>query len=338
MNQHDHTTLENLLVKYLLREASPDEIRTVETWLSASPDNQQVYQQVKLIWEESLHLSGEPRSVIGEEELAWQQLRQRIHRSATGAHPTPGARPAILPLPRLHASFRWLRVAAVLLLTLSISLFAWWWSNRSTPVMLASGTTSLRDTLTDGSIVTLNRHSSLTYISKFKKDERSVTLHGEAFFQVAPDKSRPFQVHTAGVTITVMGTSFNVHTSGDTTEIIVETGLIKVNNGHQDILLHPSEKLTLVRQDSVFQKGALTDKLYQYYRTREFVCEDIRLDQLVETLNKAYDAHIEIGNLALRSMKITAVYREESLDRILSLVTETLGISMRKENGRIILQ
>ena len=338
MNQHDHTTLENLLVKYLLREASPEDIRTVETWLSASPENQQVYQQVKLIWEESLRLSGEPKSVMGEEELAWQKLRQRLHRSATGAHPAPSARPAILPLPRLHAPFRWLRVAAVLLLALSIGLFTWWWNNSSTPVILASGTTPLQDTLTDGSVITLNHHSSLTYIPKFEKNGRSVTLHGEAFFQVAPDKNRPFQVHTAGITITVMGTSFNVQVSGDTTEIIVETGLIKVNNGRQDILLHPSEKLILVRQDSILQKGALTDKLYQYYRTREFVCEDIRLDQLVETLNKAYDVHIEIGNPALRSMKINAVYREESLDRILSLVTETLGISVHKENDRIILQ
>lgn len=204
--------------------------------------------------------------------------------------------------------------------------------------MLASGTTPLQDTLTDGSIVTLNSHSSLTYIPKFKKEERSVTLHGEAFFRIASDKNRPFQVHAGGAVITVMGTSFNVRSSGDTTEIIVETGMIKVSNGLKDIVLRSSEKLTLVRQDSDLQKGPVTGRLYQYYRTREFVCDDTPLDQLVETLNKAYDARIEIDNPTLRSLRINAVFQEESLDHIISLICETLRITSHKENGRIILQ
>ncbi len=65
-------------------------------------------------------------------------------------------------------------------------------------------------TLPDGTLIMLNANSSISYPSAFGEHSREIKLQGEAYFEVAKDKSRPFSVHTGELTTTVLGTHFNV--------------------------------------------------------------------------------------------------------------------------------
>lgn len=78
--------------------------------------------------------------------------------------------------------------------------------------------------LADGTQVSLNANSSLTYPKIFDKQRRDVSLSGEAFFEVAKDKKRPFTVNANGTTTRVLGTKFNVnaYTAQKTVVALVE--------------------------------------------------------------------------------------------------------------------
>jgi ferric-dicitrate binding protein FerR (iron transport regulator) len=196
----------------------------------------------------------------------------------------------------------------------------------------------IADSLPDGSMVTLNKHSQVSFPEKFSNDKRVLQLSGEAFFKVKPDKKKPFEVHTNNVTITVVGTSFNVRSRGDTTEIIVETGLVEVATEKQTILLRPGQKAITGFNEAILQKQANTDQLYNYYRSKKFVCENTPLWKLVDKLNEAYDVQIIFGNSAARNLPLTTTFDNEPFDKILNILSTTFNISVVKEKGQIILR
>jgi len=196
----------------------------------------------------------------------------------------------------------------------------------------------LSDTLSDGSVVTVNKGSSISYQSKFKGETRRVSLKGEAFFNVTPNKKKPFVISVNDVQITVVGTSFNVKTINGSTEVVVETGIVKVTRAGKTVELRANEEATVGAKDSVMTKEKVSDQLYKYYRTKEFVCDDTPLWKLVEIINEAYNSHIVIGNPALKNMSITTTFNNESLEQVLNVISITFNIKIIKEGDTIILQ
>lgn len=108
-----------------------------------------------------------------------------------------------------------------------------------------------RSILPDGSTVWVNAGSSISYEGDFTGKLREVKLEGEAYFDVVKNPNKPFIVHTGGIKIKVLGTSFNVksYASDKTVETTLIRGLVQVTResdpGQKPIFLHPNEKLTL---------------------------------------------------------------------------------------------
>lgn len=318
---------DDLLVKYLLRETTPGEGRQVEAWIAETPGNQRYFEHFKLIWDSSRELA--TQSTVSEED-AWQRFRNRVK---TGNSSGTGK------LRSMSQHINAWRVAAMLVATAGILAMIYFFSgNGNTPVVLAAANTSEVDTLPDGSVITLNKHSSLSYQGAYNKKERNVELNGEAFFKVAHNKSKPFVVHVNGLTVTVTGTSFNIKTVDGKTEVIVETGSVQVSNGRQTIALTPKQKVVAGSEADSLMKEVVTDQLYSYYRDKVFVCDNTPLWKLVEVLNEAYDANIVIQSKEKRNLPLTATYNNESLDKVLELVAQTLDLTVTPDNSRIILK
>lgn len=322
MDPHYHTPIDDLLVKHLLREVSPEEKQAVETWLNESPDNRHYYEQLRLIWEKSIHLSPTPlMESEDEEEKAWQVLRKRIQKPA---RPKP-----VIPLPWAIAA-----AAAILLPILFFTFFGW--PGNQALRSLSAGNNVLTDTLPDGTLVTLNMHSTLSLPRKF--NHRTVGLQGEAFFQVAPDKGRPFQLAANGITVTVLGTAFNVLTDSLVTRIDVESGRIRVANGNDAIEVGAGESITLTPGDQQLQKHVSPVSIHHYYRPRVFICNDTPLGQLTDALQQAYGVPIVITDSVLKKQPISVSFRDESLDRILSVLTETLKMTKTNSGDTVVLK
>lgn len=329
MAEHIHHMSDDLLVKHLTGEANEQEAAEVNQWLQQSEANSRYYEGFIQIWEQSLQLAG---NVNIDENAAWQKFKQRAE----------GLTPTTAPVRKMPAYKTVLRIAVAVILIVASGIIGYMVTGVFTakPVtQLALQTTDnvLADTLTDGSVVTMNKHSEIKYPSAFKGNTREVKLTGEAFFTIAPDKKKPFIIHVNDIIITVVGTSFNVRTVNGKTEVIVETGIVKVSNGKEIVQLRPKEKV-LADSAVIYTKDTAADRLYNYYRSKEFVCNNTPLKRLVEILNEAYGSHISIENKALENLPITTVFKEEPLDHIVAVIAETLSITAEKNNGEYILR
>jgi transmembrane sensor len=322
--------MDDLLVKHITGEATKAEVLAVEKWLADDEANRHYFDHFRLIWEESVQLAD---TTLVDEQAAWQRFQNRVE---TGSFATPKATVWSMNSPLLRAAV----IAGLIIGLAAVTFFLF--QNKPGKVLAMSNirTNDLvkSDSLPDGSMVTLNKHSQVSFPEKFNDDKRVLQLSGEAFFKVKPDKKKPFEVHTSNVTIIVVGTSFNVRSRGDTTEIIVETGVVEVATEKQTIVLRPGQKAIIGISETILQKQTNTDQLYNYYRSKKFVCENTPLWKLVDKLNEAYDVQIGYGNSAIRDLPLTTTFDNEPLDKILSLLSSTLNISVVKEKGQITLR
>lgn len=232
-----------------------------------------------------------------------------------------------------------MKVAASVIILISIGILGYWiFDDRVKEITIVAQQTVLNDTLPDQSVVTINKGSTVSYPSKFKGETREVILKGEAFFNVTPDKEKPFIISVNDVQIKVIGTSFNVKSINGNTEVVVESGIVQVSRGGKTVELKDNEKVKVESKDAVMNKEEVSDQLYKYYRTKEFVCDETPLWKLVDVINEAYHSNIVIGNPALRDMTLTTTFNNESLEQVLNVISITFNIKIIKEGDAIILQ
>ena len=232
-----------------------------------------------------------------------------------------------------------MRIAASVIIVLGIGILGYWiFNDRTKEMTVVAQQMVVIDTLPDNSVVTVNKGSSISYLSKFKGETRQVSLKGEAFFNVTPNKKKPFIISVNDVQITVVGTSFNVKTVNGNTDVVVETGIVKVTRAGKTVELKANEEVVVNVKDSALTKEKVSDQLYKYYRTKEFICDDTPLWKLVEVINEAYNSHVVIGDPALKDMGITTTFNNESLEQVLNVISLTLNIKIIKEGDTIILQ
>ena len=314
-------------MKHLLGEASPEENQAVKEWMKENASNRDYYDQLKKIWDNSRKLAADSTLDVNK---AWERFQKRVD--------GPNESPGILDRNR----FSWMKVAASVILVAGFGIAVYFLINKNNaPIeMIAqTGQNVLVDTLPDGSVITLNKRSTITYPSKFKGDTRAIALKGEAFFNVAPDKKKPFIISVNDVQVTVVGTSFNIKSENGNTEVVVETGIVRVSKSGKTVELTAGEKINMYANDSNVTKEAVTDKLYNYYRSKVFVCDDTPLWKLVQVLNEAYDANIVIGRKELNDKKLNTTFNNESLEQVLEIIHLTFDITVIKnEDGQIILQ
>ncbi len=318
--------MDDLLAKCLLDEATPEEKRQVDEWTSSNAANKLYYDQFKKIWDASHQLAAVSAA---DENKAWEKFKNRVQ----GKHEGPS--------PVRKVSFSWKKMAVAAAVLIAVSLIGYQVFNNSDrpgEMLVEAKQSVLTDTLPDGSVVTLNKESSISYLSKFKNNTRKVTLKGEAFFSVAPDRTKPFVIDVNDVQVVVVGTSFNIKSNNGNTVVVVESGIVKVTRKGKTVELRAGEKIETGKIDSLMHKEEVTDKLYNYYRTKEFVCDDTPLWKLVQVLNEAYQANIVIVREDLKGLLLNTTFVNESLDQVLRVISLTFNIKVTKEEGKIILQ
>lgn len=314
-----------MLVKHLLGETTPSEAGLVLQWINSSPSNQAYYDELKKVWDTSRQLA--TQSTV-DENKAWEKFQRRIQL----AEP-------IAPVKKIQTN--WMKIAASVILIIGLGSVGYWLLNKEKPVqpmLVSTGLNTLIDTLPDGSTVTLNKKSSISYPSRFNGKTRDIELKGEAFFHVTPDKTKPFIIKVNEIQVTVVGTSFNIRSGNGATEVIVETGIVRVTRNGETIELKANEKTVVANSDSTIAKQPVSDQLYNYYRSHEFVCDGTPLWKLVEVLNEAYDTKIVVGRKELRDLPLTTTFNNTSLDQILEVISETFSIKITRTPGEIILE
>ena len=301
---------DDLLVKYLLGEATASESEWVEAWAASNPDHLKQLEDFRMILEKS--------KLQIDLEIDGHQALDRLN--------------ARLETEKKTISYTFiLRWVAVVFIFFSTGLF--FYNNLiGNKINVKSGENTITQTLPDGSTAILNKQSELSFVGGFFNKTRDVKLKGEAFFKVSADRSKPFIISVNDVQVTVVGTAFNVKSDGAVVVIIVESGVVKVNNPNDSVRLTAGEKVEVSHNQQHLSKGENQGKLYNYYYSNELLCDGTPLNELVAVLNLKFKSNIVIENPALKVLPISTTFKNESLKEILTVIAETFKI--RVEYGQ----
>jgi transmembrane sensor len=315
---------EDILVKYLAGETEPHEIAMIDQWRKASADNEKHFRQLETLWKGSAGLKHH-RQV--DTDQAWQKVQGRIGTPSKGL--------------RISMNTRWL-VAASLTLLLGLGIFFMSRNQTSGSDMIALNATkdAQQFKLSDGSQVII-KSGQLLYPKKFDGGKRIVKLNsGKVFFDIAPDKSKPFEIEANQTLITVVGTEFEIVSYTDYTQVMVREGKVKFTTPDGEVMLTAGMGAKYVSKDQKLEEIKVKGKNTFAYTTGELVFENDRLADVVKDLNQYYDSEILIGNMELENCRITSTFPHEKLENVLAVIAGTLGLDVQHvpNTNQIILQ
>ncbi|MEC5146435.1 FecR domain-containing protein [Chitinophaga sp. 212800010-3] len=207
--------------------------------------------------------------------------------------------------------------------------------------------------LADGSIVTLEPGSQVYYPPVFRKNTRDVFLSGNAFFEVAPDASRHFIVHTSeGVLAEVLGTSFQVSHDKEhhKVEVAVVTGKVSVYEHRKKdtaafipsaggIIITPNQKVTYKTENNQFTTSLVDDpKPVEVARTVSFAYEEAPLEDVLHALEETYAITIETDNEQLRKRHFTGDITKQNLYGKLDIICQSIQASYEVKGTTIYIK
>lgn len=195
--------------------------------------------------------------------------------------------------------------------------------------------------LSDGTKVWLNSKSSLKYPVKFIGKERRIFLNGEAYFEVAHNKEKPFIVETNDINLRVLGTSFNV--SAYTSEDKVVTTLVNgsVQLAYRDVskktILKPSYQSVYSKENKKVEIAKVDTYAYTSWKEGRIVFRDNTLDEILLRLGRWYDFEVVYVDKELREMKFFVnVNRYKRIGEVLEKLEKTRGVEFEIK-GKIVI-
>ena len=193
--------------------------------------------------------------------------------------------------------------------------------------------------LSDGSVLMLNKASTLTVDGEFGQKNRTLSLTGSAYFKVSPDAENPFVVDFKGVKLTVVGTSFEIdNAGGDLPLVRVSEGKVNVQTKAEEIMMIGGQEVSLDLTNSEIPAviepfnpslpGWTSDNL-------QFI--DQRLGVIIATVSDHYGVQIEIDpnfKNMLYTVNLSGLDQKTALQ---TLATVT-GLVLKKKDGNYSLK
>ena len=183
-------------------------------------------------------------------------------------------------------------------------------------------------TMSDGTRVWINAASTLKYPAKFAADSRTVYASGEIYLEVAKDAGRPFYVVVDGITVKVLGTSFNIRAYADEndTKVTLLEGKIAAQINDKEYTLTPGKQL---KRDKTFGETSVrtVDPAEIVSWTRGYyIFKKARLQEVVNTLKNWYGVNIMLSSGASDIIYTGVVNKEEKLEVFLRRLEEVSNI------------
>ena len=196
--------------------------------------------------------------------------------------------------------------------------------------------------LSDGSKVFLNSMSKLIFPIRFTGENREVALEGEAFFEVAKDKFKPFIVSIRGMKVEVLGTSFNIKSYADDSQsftTLVE-GKVKVSSGNQlaDVnYLQPNQQAVYdASKSAIVIQEVDASQMVQWTKGR-YTFTNQSLDEIMKTLARWYDFSYKFEDESLKSIRFEGgLNKYERIDPILDILGRTGKVKVSVKDKEIL--
>lgn len=190
----------------------------------------------------------------------------------------------------------------------------------------------------DGTQVYLNADTKIRYPKKFGLFKRKVSLSGEAYFIVSPNKHRPFIVNTGSADVRVLGTSFNVKAYNDDEQIkvVLDEGKITFDTPTNRYKVAPGQQIVYDKTAGACTIQNLPQSsnisLWKYQIT---YLNDTPLSEVIRTLERKYDVSFHIKDREALKYTYTLTTRQTSLEEILSELQKIAPVKFMKKGAEI---
>lgn len=341
--------IKSLFISYLEKDISKQDEEYLVRWTNNNPGSLKELNELRTLWNLA-GISGKIDNKLAEKE--WKLFLQRVEkRKSIQLKP---ANNLMYWLPRMAAIFL---LGAVISAAITYTIF----NTRNSELIYQeintpAGAKSII-TLPDGSSVWLNAGSSIRYSNQFGKKQREIFLTGEAFFDVAKNKRKPFVVQASDLSIKAYGTTFNVKSYPD--ENTVETTLIEGSIGIKrnslkgkntdEVILQPNQRVVYYKpskQNKIAEQPAEeiaqsvpdkreTQKLtymiskgidplpFTSWKDGTLFIDSETLNNLAIKLERKYDVKIQFENETLKALKFTGSLENETVEQVI----EAIGVA-----------
>ncbi len=315
-----------------------------EEWILSNPEKKQAFMDARTLL---LNLEFNKDELTSRDKLElWNKIKQQtkgvirqtdiISEIYDGNDKSGITKADIIDYRRRSLIFQWRKIAAAFIVFFTLAGVAYYAVNnhQQLPVKVVIEDIiknnpkgqKLTTYLPDGSKVVLNSLSSIKYKEQFTGKERVIELEGEAFIKVEKDATKPFKVISNGVTITALGTSFNVNSKNDNyVEIALVEGRVSVENAFsKSIILDPGKSAIINREGELkVQEFNYLDKAG--WKDGILVFKNSSFSEVVKKLEDWYGVEIKVVVGSMNQIQYTSNFKNESLGEILEGISFVYG-------------
>ncbi|WP_296382619.1 FecR family protein [Winogradskyella sp.] len=298
-NQNSNIEKDTFLAQWLEGDISDAELKTL-----VSEDDFKTYQKLKKGF-------GISEQLDGSIDESFSKIQQRITNKT----------PNVLPLYRSWT----IGIAASFVLLFGLfSIFG----NSNIIIETGFGESKIV-TLLDGSEVILNSKSKLSYNDEDWKENRTLSLDGEAFFKV--QKGSTFTVNTNNGSVTVLGTQFNVNSTNDFFDVVCYEGKVKVKTTQSEHVLLPSNSVRKINGHP--SESSITQLIRPTWIAGESTFKSVPVRYVISALESQYN--IKFDTDAIDDTTIfSGSFPHNNLKVALKTVFETLHIKYFEKEKR----
>jgi transmembrane sensor len=180
-------------------------------------------------------------------------------------------------------------------------------------------------TLPDGSRIELDARSAVAL--HYTPTQRRITLlEGEAWFEVAPDATRPFVVEAAGGATTALGTAFDVALENGKAHVTVTNHRVRVSSGGGEVIVEEGQESAYDMRGAATPARTANVNRATAWRRGRLMFEDRPLGDVVRALGRYHRGFVYFVDPALRARRVTGVFNFEDPIAALDEIETSLGL------------
>lgn len=340
--------------------------------LRKTPEDTLLWERFLLDYPEKSEMVRQARELVLEVHTAHEYLTDDELRRELGRLSLARKEVAVVPSPERRIGRQWIGVAATLLIGLAGLLFYYMSSDSRNggqsayDIRIQNNAGSLKEVvneshetqvvdLPDGSTITLQSGSRVSFPETFDGPERSVYLSGEAFFTVTKNPDKPFIVYANELVTKVLGTSFTVKAfeKEKQVQVVVKTGRVSVfvvkdtkksseqlKASKAELILTPNQQVVFDRGEQRMKRTLIESPLpvnEQDAVVSNFQFEGTPVKRVFEALEKVYEVRITYDADLLAKCELTAELDGEPLFEKLDLICKAIEARYEVIDGQVVV-
>ncbi len=322
------------IIDYLSGNWDECESTLLTSWIEENEENQEIFSQLVDLWSAESIIKNEKNFDV---DVAWNHIFEKLDgKTSSGT---------------VHANFREiLKYVAVFIFALVIGGLGYSLIQKQN-VFIATQVVeytapygSQSDLkLQDGSVVKLNAGTTLKYDTGFGVKNRNIELNGEAYFEVAKNKELPFTVKAKDISVTALGTKFNVKAYDE--EKLVSTvlmeGSVQVRNDElsqrKNIILEPNQKAVFNMNDHQFSLAEVDGFSEVSWFSEAWVIQNKSLKEFAKLLERRFDVSIQFNDNQINDFVFGGTFKGETIEQILTAISYSAPVKYKISNNQVTL-